>query len=78
MEEVMNVVKGWEVVPEIRLFSQFFNHPLFIKAFAEIGQKYMAQEATIIIYLVIMACRSIKSLNHLATIIAVWGIVVRV
>jgi len=44
MEEVMNVIKGWEVVPEIRLISQFFDHPLFIKSFVEIGQKHMAQE----------------------------------
>ncbi len=39
----MKVVKGWEVVPEIKVISQFFDHPLFIKAFAEIGKKYMAQ-----------------------------------
>ncbi len=44
MEEVMKVIKPWEVVPEIKLISQFFDHPLFIKAFAQIGQKYMAQE----------------------------------
>ena len=43
-EEVMNVVKGWEAAPEIKLINQFFNHPLFIKAFVEIGKKYMAQE----------------------------------
>ena len=44
MEEVMNVVKGWEAAPEIKLINQFFNHPLFIKAFVEIGQKHIAQE----------------------------------
>jgi protoporphyrin/coproporphyrin ferrochelatase len=44
IEEVMNVIKGWEVVPEIKFISQFFDHPLFIKAFAQIGRKYMAQE----------------------------------
>ncbi len=44
MEEVMNVLKGWEVVPEINLISQFFDHPLFIRAFVEIGKKYVAQE----------------------------------
>jgi len=43
MEEVMNALKGWEVVPEIKMISQFFDHPLFIKAFAQIGQKYMTQ-----------------------------------
>jgi ferrochelatase len=44
MEEVMNALKGWEVIPEIKLISQFFDHPFFIKAFAEIGRKYMARE----------------------------------
>jgi len=44
MEEVMNVIKKWEVVPAIQIISQFFNHPLFIKSFAENGKKYMAQE----------------------------------
>ena len=44
LEEVMKQIKGWEVIPEIKLVSQFCDHPLFIKAFAEIGKKYMAQE----------------------------------
>jgi ferrochelatase len=41
MEEVMDEVKGWEVVPEIKMISRFFDHPLFIKSFAEIGKKHM-------------------------------------
>jgi len=41
IEEVMRVVKGWEVVPEIKFVSQFFNHPLFIKALADIGKKHI-------------------------------------
>lgn len=44
VEEVMRVIKSWEVIPEIKIVSQFFDHPLFIKSFAEIGRKYMAQE----------------------------------
>jgi len=44
IEEVMKVVKGWEVIPEVKVISQFFDHPLFIKAFTGIGQKHMAQE----------------------------------
>jgi len=43
MEEVMNVLKGWEVIPQIKMVSQFFDHLLFIKSFVEIGKKYMAQ-----------------------------------
>jgi len=45
MEEVMRVVKDWEVIPEIQLVSQFFDHPLFIKSFVENGQKHMAKES---------------------------------
>jgi ferrochelatase len=44
IEEVMKVVKDWEVIPEIKFISQFFDHPLFIKAFVEIGKKYMLNE----------------------------------
>jgi protoporphyrin/coproporphyrin ferrochelatase len=44
VEEVMGTIKGWEVIPEISLVGQFFDHPLFIKAFAEIGRQYMARE----------------------------------
>jgi len=43
MEEVMDGIKGWEVIPEIKMISQFFDHPLFIKAFAENGRKHMAE-----------------------------------
>ena len=43
LEEVMSAIKDWEVVPEIRLVSQFFDHPLFIKVLADIGKRYMAE-----------------------------------
>ncbi len=44
IQKVMEEIKRWEAAPEIKLVSQFFNHPLFIKAFAQLGRKYMAQE----------------------------------
>ena len=44
MQEVMNVVKEWEVVPEIKFTAKFFDRPLFIESWVEIGRKYMAQE----------------------------------
>lgn len=40
MEEVMRVMKGWWVMPEVNIVSQFYDHPGFINAFAEIGKKY--------------------------------------
>lgn len=45
IEEVMDVIKDWEVIPEIKVKAQFFEDPLFIKAFAEIGKEYI-QKAT--------------------------------
>ncbi len=42
-EKFMDEIKGWEVVPTVKVISQFFEHPLFIKAFAELGKKYLAQ-----------------------------------
>ncbi len=43
IEEAMDIIRKWEVIPDIRIVSKFFDHPLFIKAFAEIGKKYMEQ-----------------------------------
>ncbi len=43
IEEAMDIIKNWEVIPDIRVISKFFDHPLFIKAFAEIGKKYLEQ-----------------------------------
>lgn len=40
MEEVMRVMKKWWVMPEVKIISQFYDHPGFINAFAEIGKKY--------------------------------------
>ncbi|MCS6823257.1 MAG: ferrochelatase [Cytophagaceae bacterium] len=41
IEEVMRIIKKWEVIPTVKFISNFFAHPLFIKAFAEIGKAYM-------------------------------------
>ncbi len=42
-EKLMDEIKSWEVIPTIKMVSQFFEHPLFIKAFATLGKKYMSQ-----------------------------------
>lgn len=44
IEETMKFIGKWEVIPEIRFVSNFADHPLFIKAFAEIGKKYLEKE----------------------------------
>ncbi len=39
IEHAMDYIKQWEIIPEIKIISNFPNHPLFIKAFAELGKK---------------------------------------
>lgn len=41
IEKAMELIRSWEVIPEISIVSKFFDHPLFIKTFAKLGRKYM-------------------------------------
>jgi len=43
IEKFMQEIKKWEVVPTVKVISQFLEHPLFIRSFADLGRKYMAQ-----------------------------------
>jgi protoporphyrin/coproporphyrin ferrochelatase len=45
IEEVMKVIGNWQIIPEIKIISNFCDHPLFIKAFAELGRKYMKERS---------------------------------
>lgn len=40
IEEVMRIIKGWEVIPDLKFTSRFYQHKGFIKALIEEGQKY--------------------------------------
>jgi ferrochelatase len=40
LEAVMDVVKTWWVIPEIRFISQYWDHPLVVKALLERGKQY--------------------------------------
>lgn len=40
LDEVMRVVRKWWVIPEIRLISQYYDHPGFIDAVAERGRAH--------------------------------------
>ena len=40
LDEVMRVIRTWWVIPEIKMISQYYDHPTFIEAFAERGRKY--------------------------------------
>jgi ferrochelatase len=43
MEKAMQIMGTWQIVPAVKMVSTFFDHPLFIEAFAELGRKYMAE-----------------------------------
>ena len=40
LDEVMRVIAKWWVIPEIRLVSQYYAHPLFLQGFVERAGKY--------------------------------------
>ncbi len=40
-EEVMRIVTKWQIIPEISIKNYFYNHPKFIKAFADNGRKHL-------------------------------------
>jgi ferrochelatase len=44
VEAAMKEITSWDIVPEMKVVSKFFDHPLFIKAFASIGKKYLEKE----------------------------------
>jgi ferrochelatase len=39
-EKIMDIVSGWQVIPEIRFINSFCDHPGFIDTFAQIGKEY--------------------------------------
>ena len=43
-DKVMEIVKDWWVIPSINFISSFCDDPGFIKSFAELGKRYMAQD----------------------------------
>ena len=40
-DKVMDVVRGWQIIPEIRFVSSFLDHPKFIEGFVQNALKYM-------------------------------------
>ncbi len=40
LQEVMDIVRGWWVIPEIRFISQYWDHPRFMQALIERGKQY--------------------------------------
>lgn len=40
-DEVMRIIRTKQIIPQIEFISNYFDNPLFISAFAEIGKKYL-------------------------------------
>lgn len=43
-EEVMRVISKWWVIPEIKMISQFYDHPLYLQGYVERAKKYDLSE----------------------------------
>ncbi|MBC7919752.1 MAG: ferrochelatase [Ferruginibacter sp.] len=41
-EKVMEIIKEWPIVPEIRFVNRFLDHPKFLAGFVEAGRKHLA------------------------------------
>lgn len=40
LDEVMRVLRTWWVIPEIKIISQYYDHPLYLDGFVERSKKY--------------------------------------
>ncbi|GAB3567522.1 ferrochelatase [Spirosoma luteolum] len=40
-EKVMDILKTWQVIPQLRFVNRFSEHPKFIQGFVQNGRKYM-------------------------------------
>jgi ferrochelatase len=43
LDEVMRVIRTWWVIPELKIISQYYDHPEYINAFVERGKQYDIQ-----------------------------------
>ena len=49
-EEVMRIVSSWWVIPELKFINQYYDHPEFVNAWAEIGAKYHYEDYDHVIF----------------------------
>lgn len=40
LEEVMQTIRKWWVIPELKVISQYYDHPRYLEAFIERGRQY--------------------------------------
>lgn len=45
MDKVMEIVKKWQLIPNIKFIDSFYDHPTYIETWRQIGQKYLDAEA---------------------------------
>jgi len=50
IDAVMRVVRSWWVLPDMKVISQYYDHPLFIDGFVERGKKYNISEYDHVIF----------------------------
>ncbi|MDX1903109.1 MAG: ferrochelatase, partial [Thermonemataceae bacterium] len=43
-QKVMEIIAKWQNIPAIEFVQFFYNHPLFIDAFADLGKKYLEKQ----------------------------------
>ena len=43
LEEAMNIIKKWDIIPELHFISEYSGNELMVRTYAEIGRKYMEQ-----------------------------------
>lgn len=41
IDRVMEITRGWQIIPEISFISNFVEHPLFLQAWEELGREMM-------------------------------------
>ncbi|EAZ81421.1 ferrochelatase [Algoriphagus machipongonensis] len=41
IDKVMEIARGWQIIPEITFVNNFIDHPLFLKAWKELGEDMM-------------------------------------
>ncbi len=44
IEELHEIMKSWQVIPNLKIISNFVDNPLFIEACAEVAQPYLEKE----------------------------------
>jgi ferrochelatase len=44
-DKVMEIVRTWQIIPQINFISSFLEHPKFIETFALLGKKYIAEHS---------------------------------